>query len=33
MPSELAFGKKGSSSGIIPAYTSVVFEVELLEVK
>lgn len=33
MPSELAFGKKGSSNGYIPPYTSVVFEVELLEVK
>jgi peptidylprolyl isomerase len=33
IPSKLAFGKTGSSSGIIPPYTSVVFEVELLEVK
>jgi FKBP-type peptidyl-prolyl cis-trans isomerase len=33
MPSELAFGKTGSSTGIIPPYTSVVFEVEVLEVK
>ncbi len=33
IPSNLAFGKTGSSSGIIPPYTSVVFEVELLEVK
>ena len=33
MPSELTFGKTGSSNGTIPAYTSVIFEVELLEVK
>lgn len=33
IPSKLAFGKTGSSSGIIPPYSSVVFEVELLDVK
>jgi len=33
MPSKLAFGDKGSSSGIIPPYTSVIFEVEILDVK
>ncbi len=33
LPSELAFGEKGSSTGIVPPYTSVIFEVELLEVK
>ncbi len=33
MPSKLAFGEKGSSNGSIPAYTSVIFEVELLDVK
>jgi FKBP-type peptidyl-prolyl cis-trans isomerase FkpA len=32
MPSELAWGKSGSSTGIIPPYTSLIFEVELLEV-
>mgnify|MGYP006291217837 CR=1 FL=1 len=32
MPSELAFGVEGSSTGIIPPYTSLVFEVELLRV-
>jgi FKBP-type peptidyl-prolyl cis-trans isomerase len=32
IPSELAFGKKGSSTGIIPPYTSVIFEVHLLEI-
>ncbi len=33
LPSQLAFGKKGSSDGTIPPYTSVIFEVELLSVK
>lgn len=33
LPSELAFGKSGSSTGIIPPMTSVIFEVELIEVK
>ena len=33
LPSQLAFGKKGSSTGIVPPYTSVIFEVELMEVK
>lgn len=33
MPSKMAFGENGSSSGTIPAFTSVVFDVELLEVK
>lgn len=33
IPSRLAFGEKGSSTGIIPPFTSVVFEVELIEVK
>lgn len=33
IPSALAFGKEGSSTGIIPPFTSVIFEVELLEVK
>lgn len=32
IPSFLAFGKTGSTSGIIPPYTSVVFEVEILKV-
>lgn len=32
IPSFLAFGKEGSSTGIIPPYTSVVFEIELLKV-
>ncbi|MBK8806362.1 MAG: FKBP-type peptidyl-prolyl cis-trans isomerase [Bacteroidales bacterium] len=31
MPSSLAFGQTGSSSGIIPPYTSVIFEVEILK--
>jgi FKBP-type peptidyl-prolyl cis-trans isomerase FkpA len=29
MPSELAFGSRGSSTGIIPPYTSVIFEVSM----
>lgn len=33
MPSELAFGKDGSSTGIIPPYTSVIFEVEVISVE
>lgn len=33
IPSNLAFGNEGSSTGIIPPFTSVIFEVELLEVK
>lgn len=33
IPSRLAFGENGSSTGIIPPFTSVVFEVELIEVK
>lgn len=32
IPSYLAFGKTGSTTGIIPPYTSVVFEVEILKV-
>ncbi|HEY4788055.1 MAG TPA: FKBP-type peptidyl-prolyl cis-trans isomerase [Bacteroidales bacterium] len=33
MPSDLAFGRTGSSTGIIPPFTSLIFEVELLSVK
>jgi FKBP-type peptidyl-prolyl cis-trans isomerase len=33
MPSEMAFGETGSSTGIIPPFTSLIFEVELLSVK
>lgn len=29
LPSKLAFGHKGSSSGIIPPYTSVIYELSL----
>lgn len=32
LPSELAFGAQGSSSGLIPPYTSVVFELTLVRV-
>ncbi len=33
LPSELAFGRQGSSGGIIPPYTSLIFEVEVLRVR
>jgi FKBP-type peptidyl-prolyl cis-trans isomerase len=33
MPSELAFGETGSSTGIIPPFTSLIFEVELVKIK
>lgn len=33
VPSHLAFGKQGNSNGMIPAFTSVIFELEILEVK
>jgi FKBP-type peptidyl-prolyl cis-trans isomerase len=32
IPSELGFGSMGSSSGIIPPFTSLIFEVEILKV-
>lgn len=32
MPSELAFGENGSSTGLIPPFTSLIFEVELISV-
>jgi FKBP-type peptidyl-prolyl cis-trans isomerase len=32
LPSELAFGTSGSSTGIIPPFTSLIFEVEILRV-
>jgi FKBP-type peptidyl-prolyl cis-trans isomerase FkpA len=32
MPSEFAFGETGSSTGIIPPFTSLIFEVELMSV-
>jgi FKBP-type peptidyl-prolyl cis-trans isomerase len=32
MPSGLAFGENGSSTGIIPPFTSLIFEVELISV-
>lgn len=30
IPSQLAFGKDGSSTGIIPPYTTVIYEIELI---
>jgi FKBP-type peptidyl-prolyl cis-trans isomerase FkpA len=32
LPSDLAFGQEGSSTGIIPPFTSLIFEVEILKV-
>ncbi len=32
MPSELGFGNTGSSTGVIPPFTSLIFEVEILKV-
>lgn len=32
LPSDYAFGDKGSSTGIIPPFTSLIFEVELISV-
>lgn len=32
IPSQLAFGDKGSSTGIVPPYTTVVYEVQILKV-
>ncbi|MBE9468282.1 MAG: FKBP-type peptidyl-prolyl cis-trans isomerase [Bacteroidetes bacterium] len=33
IPSSLAFGDNGSSTGIIPPFTSLIYEIELLKVK
>jgi FKBP-type peptidyl-prolyl cis-trans isomerase FkpA len=33
LPSDLAFGEYGSSTGIIPPFTSLIFEVEILSVR
>jgi len=32
LPSDLAFGNEGSSTGMIPPFTSLIFEVEILSV-
>jgi FKBP-type peptidyl-prolyl cis-trans isomerase FkpA len=32
LPSDMGFGRKGSSTGIIPPFTSLIFEVEILKV-
>jgi len=32
IPSQLAFGENGSSTGIVPPYTSVIYEVTMLKV-
>ena len=33
LPSHLAFGEKGSSTGIVPPYTTIIYDVELIKVK
>lgn len=33
VPSELAFGEKGSTAGVIPPYTTVIYKLELISVK
>lgn len=32
LPSEIAFGEQGSSTGLIPPFTSLIFEVELISI-
>ncbi|MBL4653865.1 MAG: FKBP-type peptidyl-prolyl cis-trans isomerase [Flavobacteriales bacterium] len=32
LPSQLGFGDKGSSTGIVPPFTSLIYEVELIEI-
>ena len=32
-PSELAYGSKGSSSGIVPPYSCLIYEIELLQLR
>jgi FKBP-type peptidyl-prolyl cis-trans isomerase len=33
LPSDLAFGKTGSSTGIIPPYSTLVFEIEIVSLQ
>jgi len=33
IPSQKAFGEEGSSTGIVPPYTTVVYDVELVGIK
>jgi len=33
MPSELAFGQSGNSNGAIPPYSTLIYEIELLEIR
>ena len=32
IPSQLGFGDKGSSTGIVPPYTSLIYDVELINI-
>ena len=33
LPSELAFGKEGSSTGIVPPFTSLIYELEVIHIR
>ncbi|MBI2279248.1 MAG: FKBP-type peptidyl-prolyl cis-trans isomerase [Bacteroidetes bacterium] len=33
IPSQLAFGDKGSSTGIVPPFTPLVYELEIIDIK
>lgn len=33
IPSQLAFGEDGSSTGIVPPYTTLVYEIEIIDIK
>src|SRR5690606_26493985 len=33
IPSQLAFGDEGSSTGIVPPFTSVVYDIEIIDIK
>jgi FKBP-type peptidyl-prolyl cis-trans isomerase len=33
IPSQLAFGDKGSSTGIVPPFTTLVYELEIIDIK
>ena len=33
LPSQLAFGDQGSSNGVIPPYTPLVYQIEIIDIK